>query len=81
MSVTSPAGGIRTVPTSKGSGQEACVQGWVRGWAHSKPSTNSSCNGETARALPLTEGCALLSLVYLEVPANATMKEEKRLKH
>lgn len=69
------------MPTSKGSGEDSCVQGWVRGWADSKPNTNSSCNGEAARALPFKEGCALLSLVYLEVSANATIKEEKSLKH
>lgn len=69
------------MPTSKGSGEDSCVQCWVRGWAHSKPSTNSSCDTEAAKEVPFKEGHALLSLVYLEVSANAIMKGEKRLKH
>ena len=69
------------MPTSKGSGEDSCVQCWVPGWAHSKPSTNSSCNGEAAKEFPFKEGCALWSLLYLEVSANAIIKEEKGLKH
>lgn len=61
------------MPTSKGI-EDSCSQCWVRGWAHSKPNTNSSCNGEAAKEFPFEERQALLSLVYLEVSANAIIK-------